>query len=85
MSQVIAMARRLQDAEQMVLDLRKALASRSDRQAASVSTQRASDDPAHASAVTFQPMHQDNSKEPTSEELLSDLSLDENDKVRRCI
>ena len=86
MSQIIAMANRLQEAEQTILRLKGAL------EAASPPTvqQTASANPSASSVSETQPERMDNrtrhqdqilSKEPTSEELLSDLSLDEYGKV----
>ena len=94
MSQIIAMAKRLQEAEQSVFELKKALDSKpSPPPSQSIDditptmTRRGSE---HSSIGDLhsvrresfvRPQGRSPSKEPTSEELLSDLSLDEHGKV----
>jgi hypothetical protein len=81
MSQVIAMAKRLQEAEETVLELKKALDSRSVTRQNQLPPRQGGVDPVHPSIGAFEPVHKETSKESTSEELLSDLSLDEHGKV----
>lgn len=86
MSQIISMASRLQEAEQTILQLRKDL----ERESAPLYNQTALVNATASPEHEVQPQHRDNiaqhrvhipSNGPTSEELLSDLSLDEHGKV----
>lgn len=86
MSQVIAMANRLQEAEQTILRLKEALETGSSR----VLQQSDFANPIASPALEARAERRNNptqhqgqilTKEPTSEELLSDLSLDEHGKV----
>jgi hypothetical protein len=99
MTQIVAMARRLQDAERTIRELRRALDDRSSlqaRQSAQLdpfggAVHRIHTLPVHPPApmhVTPEarrshsvPQSRVSSREPFTEELLSDLSLDENGKV----
>lgn len=86
MSQVIAMANRLQEAEQTILRLKEALEAGSSPALQQTDFANPSASPAlearkeRRNNPTQQP-GQTFFKEPTSEELLSDLSLDEHGKV----
>lgn len=86
MSQIISMANRLQEAEQTILQLKKEL----ERESSPLYNQTALVNPTASSEHEVQPRHSENidqhrvhilSNEPSSEELLSDLSLDEHGKV----
>jgi len=92
MSQIMAMAKRLQDAEQTVADLRRALEVRGQSHSRNVASSSASDSPMETNAAsdpghvpqrrhTSQVIVRSPSREPTSEEMLSDLSLDSNGRV----
>ncbi|GAD99980.1 hypothetical protein FG01795.1 [Paecilomyces variotii No. 5] len=88
MSQIIAMANRLQEAERTILELRKALEaaemSSPDNTQGSTAHQSTSPDSAAASARGGDPDQNRSGKstdEHLGEELLSDLSLDENGKI----
>lgn len=86
MSQIVAMASRLQEAEQMILQLKKQLEMESEPVSkqpgsANVTTSPASESRLEHRATRAQPHVRSLSNEPTSEELLSDLSLDEHGKV----
>ncbi len=84
MSQVIAMARRLQEAEQTIADLRKALEVKAPHHAhVNGTVNMEGSDGSLGRRHTAQLVMRSPPREPTSEELLSDLSLDGNGKVRR--
>ena len=94
MSQIVAMAKRLQEAEQAVLDLKRALDAKPSIASSDLAddftptvTRRGSE---QSSVGDLKSVRRESfvraqgrspSKEPTSEELLSDLSLDEHGKV----
>lgn len=96
MSQIVAMAKRLQEAEQTIIELRNALEARPSPEH---QTPRMSDLTSNISGTSSEfakaelvlgsqegrlpRQARSPSKEPTSEELLSDLSLDEHGKVDR--
>lgn len=94
MSQIVAMAKRLQDAEQTIEELRRSLDERSlhDSRTSFSNDQtilgvQEGDNDAIADRSHNRPSPplavRSPSKEPTPKDMLSELSLDENGKVRR--
>ncbi len=94
MSQIIAMAKRLQDAELMVADLRRALEGKGTSSSNGRTAVPLSVSPDSSLDVKVVPemagpqrrrasqaIVRSPSREPTSEEMLSDLSLDSNGRV----
>lgn len=88
MSQIVAMAKSLQDAEQTILRLQQALEAQSpDSNGTNLESPDSSSPRFEArlgtggSSAHMRPRNPSN--EPASEELLSDLSLDEHGKVGR--